>query len=311
MATQRKTTKKSPNKATVQQGTISEADLQAARATIAQAAIDDPTTVPPTATSQPQAPVNPLMEQIRIPGQTYQIPSQGIFYKNGELASDVTNGEVHVYPMTTIDEIIIRTPDKLFSGDAIKDVFRRCIPSILKPTELFSKDVDFLMVCLRQVSYGENFDVMHTHDCENATSQEYVIQMNQFIKSTKQINPTTLTNQFEITLGNKQHVKLHPIRYKDVLALMQVFEEEITPELQQQRMADTLTTLVSDVDGTSDKKMIHEWLINIPIKWAKELSRAIDSTTEWGPDFTVNVKCKDCGETTMITVPMNPVSFFI
>lgn len=294
----------------VQQGSISEAEYVAAQATVAQASREQnfqtEEFTPPA-----QTPTNPLMEKIRIPGQTYQLPSQGIFYTNGELAPDVSNGEVHVYPMTTIDEIIIRTPDKLFSGDAVRDVFRRCIPSILKPTELFSKDVDFLMVCLRQVSYGENFDVIHTHDCVDATPQEYVVKMNQFIRSTKQIDPTTISKRFETTLDNGQHIKLHPIRYKDVLSLMQVFEEEITPELQQSRMTDTLTSLVADVDGTVDKKHIHEWLSNIPIKWAKQLSKAIDDTTKWGPDFTVKTKCKDCGKQTKITVPMNPVSFFI
>jgi|GEM_PF-1534337 len=258
----------------------------------------------------PIVPVNPLMEKIRMPGQTYQIPSQGIFYTNGEIASDVTNGEVHVYPMTTIDEIVIRTPDKLFSGDAIRDVFKRCIPAVLKPTELFAKDVDFLMVCLRQVSYGENFEVIHTHDCPDAQPHDYTIKMNQFIKNTKQLDPTSIKSKFSVILDNGQMVNLHPIQYRDVLSLMQVFEEEITPTKQQDRMVTTLTGIVSDVDGITNKEFIKEWLIGIPVLLAKQLSKAIDATTDWGPDFTVKTKCQDCGKPTELNVPMNPVSFF-
>lgn len=305
MPTRKKTIPLTTKEPTVQQATPEELqqEIEALKKQVADKFDITPNQIP-------DAPVNPLMDKIRMPGQTYQIPSQGVFYTNGELAPEVEHGELHVYPMTTIDEIIIRTPDKLFSGDAIKDVFKRCIPSVLKPTELFAKDVDFLMVCLRQVSYGENFEVTHTHTCPDAKPHDYTIKMNQFIKSTKQLDPTSIKSKFSVTLDNGQYVKLHPIQYKDVLSLMQVFEEEITPELQQDRMVATLTGIVSDVDGVSNKDFIREWLIKIPILLARQLSLAIDATTDWGPDFTVKAKCQDCGKQTELNVPMNPVSFF-
>ncbi|HHA18120.1 MAG TPA: hypothetical protein ENK70_00230, partial [Methylophaga sp.] len=37
--------------------------------------------VPPV----PQKPENPLLQRIRLPGEIHQLPSGGIFYKNGEL----------------------------------------------------------------------------------------------------------------------------------------------------------------------------------------------------------------------------------
>ena len=93
-------------------------------------------------TEQPRS--NPLLERIRIPGETFTLPSQGIFYKNGELDDDSKNGEVYIYPMVTYDEIVLKTPDKLFSGEAITEVFQRCVPQIKKPMELLAKDVDFI-----------------------------------------------------------------------------------------------------------------------------------------------------------------------
>jgi len=39
---------------------------------------------------------NPLLENLRLPGETVRLPSGGMFYKNGELASHVNNGEIHV-----------------------------------------------------------------------------------------------------------------------------------------------------------------------------------------------------------------------
>jgi hypothetical protein len=255
--------------------------------------------------------INPLLDKIRIPGQTYQIPSQGLFYTNNELSPDVVQGEVHVYPMTTIDEIVIRTPDMLFSGDAIEQVFKRCIPQILHPKELFAKDVDFLMVCLRQVSYGEEFEITHTHNCEDAKSHDYMILMNQFIKNTKQLDPVAIQKTFTVTLDNGQVVKIHPIKYVDVVKIMQVFEEDITPQQQQDRMVTTLLSIIDTVDDVTDKKFIEEWLISIPVTWAKQLSSAIDATSDWGPNFTTKIKCSDCDVMMEVAVPMNPVSFFI
>ena len=84
--------------------------------------------VPPQETSPP---VNPLLERARLPGQTFTLPSKGLFYKHGEVDDSVlaAKGEVMVYPMVTLDEINIKTPDKLLNGTAITDVFKRCMPS--------------------------------------------------------------------------------------------------------------------------------------------------------------------------------------
>lgn len=299
------------NKATVKQA--SPIDLQQQvddlKLQIANQKPIPPTESPPVDIVQ-SVNANPLMAKARIPGQTYQIPSQGLLYTDGELDPSVENGEVHVYPMTTIDEIVIRTPDLLFSGAAVEQVFQRCIPSILKPRLLFAKDVDFLMVALRQVSYGEIFDVNHTHDCEDAQQLEYKVNMTPFIQNTKQIDPTSITRMFNIVLDNGQKVSIRPIRYDNVIRIMQVFDDDITPEEHQKRLLDTLVGIIDSVDGITADEHIAEWLRAIPIKWAKDISAAIDRTGDWGPTFTTEVECGDCGEMTKLTIPMNPISFF-
>ena len=114
-------------------------------------------------------------------GSTFQLPSRGLFYKKGELRDDVEMGEVHVHPMSAYDEILMKSPDQLYSGESVDKVFRRCIPQILNPSELISKDVDFLLVCLRQVTYGNDMEVTYTHSCEDAKSNSYIIPLSDFI----------------------------------------------------------------------------------------------------------------------------------
>jgi hypothetical protein len=102
---------------------------------------------------------NPLLQKIKIPGKRFRLPSRGLFYTQGELEDGVVDGEIIVYPMTSIDEMYLRSPELLFNGEAIDIVIKRCCPEIKKPLQLVSKDVDFILACLRVVSYGNSYTI--------------------------------------------------------------------------------------------------------------------------------------------------------
>lgn len=264
----------------------------------------DETKIPPT------PPVNPLLERVRIPGETHALPSGGLFYTD-ELDNSVKNGEVHVYPMTALDEITIRSPDKLFSGEAVNEVFKRCIPQIKDPMGLLAKDVDFLMVVLRKISYGDDFDIKYTHDCTDAKEHPYVVNMGHFVTNSKKIDPLTVTSMFSVTLENDQKIEMHPIRYRDIVNLMQSLSDDNSVEKNNSRMLDTMVDIISNVDGITDRDHIDEWIKTIPVGWAKKLSDCVERTGDWGPDFSTTIKCKDCNKDIEITAPMNPITFFI
>jgi len=257
--------------------------------------------------------VNPLLARVHMPGSTFKIPSGGLFYKNGELADDVIDGEVHVQPMTAYDEVLIKTPDLLFSGEAVEKIFKRCIPQIIKPKELFAKDIDFLMICLRKITFGDFFNIVYTHDCEDAKSHEYSIDINHFVKNTKRIDPTTIGSIYTTKINNGQTVKMHPSRFKDVIKMLQNIDPngDFTPEEETESIIDTIMSVISSVDDIVDKNMIREWLQTIPAGWIGNLSEAIEKTSDWGPDFVYKTKCKDCGKVVKITAPINPLSFFM
>lgn len=257
-------------------------------------------------------PSNPLLIRIRLPGETFRLPSGGVFYKNGELADDVTNGEVLVYPMTTIDEITMKTPDKLLNGTAFVDVFHTCVPQVLKPMELFAKDVDFLMVCLRKLSYGPSFELPWNHQCsKDAKEHTYSIPLDPFINNARALDPTTATKMHSLKLENGQEVKLQPAKIMDVIKMYQNmdFENVDTNKLHDQ-IIHTIASLVHSVDGISDREMIVEWAKKIPVKWVKMINESIEKVSNWGPNFEITLKCKDCGGEFTAQVPLNPVAFF-
>lgn len=257
---------------------------------------------------QPQQ--NPLLARIQIPGESFTLPSRSLFYNSGEVTPTCRDtGVVHVYPMKTIDEIIMRSPDKVFSGDAVTEVFSRCIPDILQPRELLQKDVDFLVVALRKVSYGPESAVTHTHSCDDVP-HEYNINIGTILNKAKALDPTQVVGRFTVKVGNGQLVKIEPIRYKDVIRLMQGMLEDVDPEVQQLMLLDSLCDIITAVDEFSDKPLIKEWLHSIPVMWANQISAVIDDTSKWGPDYQIHVECKGCNESIEVEAPLNPISFF-
>lgn len=255
---------------------------------------------------------NPLLDRVMIPGETFTLPSGAIFYNNGELSEDVTNGEITVNPMTALDEIVIKTPDLLFSGKAVEQIFKRCIPQVREPLQLLAKDVDFLLICLRKVSFGDSVEVTETHTCNNAKEHSYKLSVDYFIKKTKRIDPTTITSKYNIKLDNGQNVTLTPIKFKDYVDLMQQFDNEnSTPDQIRDATIKTLCNTITSVDEIDDKKMIREWLNKIPASYIRQISDSIYETTDWGPTYEQPVICEDCGEEFTATAPLNPIAFFI
>lgn len=258
--------------------------------------------------------VNPLLERLRIPGETYRLPSQGQFYSQGELDDTVKNGEVEVNPMTAIDEIVLSTPDKLLSGKAITEIFSHCIPQIRKPEQLLAKDVDFLMVCLRMVSFGQFMEVVYTHDCENAKEHTYNIDLQKMLRDTKQIDATQIEETYKTKLKNGQVVQMRPLTYGNIIELYSMAAltktDNITQDEAELLVINTLASVIASVDDVTDPLMIREWVIHLPLGWKRELEQVAQKLSHWGVDFTTHQKCKDCGKDLAVQVSANPVSFF-
>lgn len=259
-------------------------------------------------------PINPLLSRVVMPGETFALPSGGLFYDEGVLDPEVTNAEIYVSPMTTLDEITMKSPDLLFSGKAVKDVFSRCIPQVLDSGRMLSKDVDFLLACLRKVSYGDEMVVEYTHDCEGAIMHSYVVDVSRFVLGAKRIDPTTLKKEFTVTFPNGQVAEIQPVLFKDYLSIMQTLSQSSNqddPEKIRNEMVKSLAGLIRKVDEVKDNEMIKEWLERLPPKYINIIHEKVETVSSWGADFTADVMCLDCKKKVEIDIPLNPLSFFM
>lgn len=256
---------------------------------------------------------NPLMDRVKIPGETIRLPSGGIFYKNGELNSDVKNGEIHVYPLTAMSEILLRSPDMILNGEALTAVLNQCTPQIAEPMKLLSKDIDYLMTALRKVTYGDSMEIKYQHDCENAKEHSYTIQLSRILASSKPIDPTELNSTFTMSLPNGQALKLQPMRFSNVVEIMQsanAAADNNTATIGKQLIR-SVSFLITSVDEITDNEMIVEWLSEIPVSWFNDISKAIEQISDWGPDFHYTTVCKDCGQEVELSLTLNPLTFFM
>jgi hypothetical protein len=100
---------------------------------------------------------NPLSQFFRQPAIYVGLPSGGRFWADGCLDMP-ESGELPVYPMTSRDEITLRTPDALLNGQGVIDVIHSCVPNIKDAWSMPSSDVDHVLIAMRIASYGHHMD---------------------------------------------------------------------------------------------------------------------------------------------------------
>jgi len=110
-------------------------------------------------TSSPTIPKkqNPLASFMRQPKIYIRFPSEGQYWPEGSLEISET-GEYPVYSMTAKDELMLKIPDAVMTGQAVVDVLQHCIPNIKNAWMTPSIDLDYLLIAVRMATYGEKMD---------------------------------------------------------------------------------------------------------------------------------------------------------
>ena len=103
-------------------------------------------------------PQNPLFKHFRQPAIHIKLPSEGQYWPAGSVEIPQT-GELPIYPLTTRDELTLRTPDALMNGSSVVDVMQSCCPSIKNAWDMPSVDVDAILIAIRIASYGHELEV--------------------------------------------------------------------------------------------------------------------------------------------------------
>jgi hypothetical protein len=267
---------------------------------------------PETAIVTGSAKLQELREKVKQASYTYeeiQLPSMGKFYDG---VDGPKNGLIHVRPMTGHEEEILATPRLVKRGNAINTIFNRCIQEEYDSDKFLTEDRTYLLIYLRGISYGTNYEV--EVKCPECTrTSPYTINLHElyvdncpedydFSKLSDILPTTQLPFAFRLSRGDDE------IRVQDYREKRLRTGQEISTQTDDTLLYRT-SLLLEDLGGLKNKHEIQMLLKDLPINDVAYL-RNIINEPPFGVDTNAEVICPRCYNEFSIDLPLEASFFF-
>jgi hypothetical protein len=274
---------------------------------------------------------NPLAKHFRQPSIYLKLPSAGTHWPEGSIDLPIT-GDIPILPMSTKDEIVLKTPDALLNGQGVVDVIQNCCPSIKDAWNMPSVDVDAVIIAIRIASYGNQMDF--TSECPHCkTTNDYAVDLGIILSNITAPNYNTklAVDDLKFKLKPQPYFSVNRssmIAYEEQQILRSLGTLEDNPEeakrifnnnltklvdLNIQMLADS-TDYIETADGSivSDANFIQEFYKNCDTKIVKAIRIKLDEHSLYGSIKPVNVVCQneECAKEFDITITFDFASFF-
>lgn len=270
---------------------------------------------------------NPLQKYFRQPKIFIKLPSGGIYNQPGTIQGDPDH--MPVYGMTGMDEIIIKTPDSLLTGESTATIVSSCCPSIKNSWDISNIDLPLIMAAIRIATYGPAMDVGHT--CDNCQAHnEYEILLNQVIEYYMNVKFDNV-----LVLGDLV-VKLRPLNYKEstevsiknfklqqqIVQVEQIEDADRRQELLNQLFIElakinneiykmVVESVEIDNQVVTERRFIEEWIDNCE---KQVFDRVREHNKRNADTFAMPlfpVKCDSCGTEVKLSIDLDQSSFFV
>ena len=272
---------------------------------------------------------NPLQKYYRQPKVYVALPSKGVYYPEGSLQGDSSN--IPIFGMTGMDEIIMKTPDALFNGDATVKVVQSCCPYIKDAWKMPSTDVDALLVAIRIATYGSEMDMSHV--CPNCqTVNDLSINLSSVLEYYSSL---TFDGKIEI---DDLVITIRPLRYEEITkfnmenyrlqkTLMQLGQAESAGnDEESSKLQDEIYRRISEIQVelfiisienvqmpeaiVDDEALITDWLKNSDRDFFKKIKDKLETNKKVWDMPEQKVVCSNCSHESSAVITMDQVSFF-
>lgn len=271
-------------------------------------------------------PGNPLVKFFRQPKIFINLPSRGLYYEQGALAGNYE--QVPIFAMTGMDEIISKTPDALFSGEATARIIESCCPTIKNARLMPSIDLDTLMVAIRIATFGPKMTFSQT--CKNCqTENEYESDLTTIIDHFQALK---FVNTIEV--GNELIIKIRPLQYEEMnhfaienFKLQRMLYQ--TTELSDTERQKTIDKIYQDLSDlqlqlfltsiesiqvpetmVTQKPFIEEYLRNCDREIYNQIKIKLEHNKEIWSIPRQNIKCSNCGTEDKLQITLDQSNFF-
>lgn len=269
---------------------------------------------------------NPLQQYFRQPKIFINLPSKGIFNKQGSITGDVAN--MPIFGMTGMDEILMKTPDALMSGESTIRIIESCCPFIKDASDMSLLDLDLILTSIRIATYGNIMEILHTCPGCN-TENEYHVDLGKMIEhfSTCQYDNEVVLQDLTIKTQPLSYQQSTDFNIRNFQLQQQLRQtENITDETEQKRVvADIFKQLgvlqneifsasIESVQTTgtvvSERMFINEWLSNCDKSVFDNLRKQFEKNRETWRIPAHEVKCDTCGSENKVSIDLDEASFF-
>lgn len=272
---------------------------------------------------------NPLAKHFRQPAIHLSLPSKGQFWPEGSLELPAS-GDLPVYPMTTRDEITLRTADALLNGESVISVIESCCPAIKDAWRMPSIDVDAVIMGIRIASYGSDMDVSSTcehcnHMNSNTIDLNFLTAKIQSPDYSKIIEVGDLKFKMKpqayfdanknnlITFQEQQIMKTVNDLTLDEAEKMKEFHKHLNKliEINNNIIANSIDYIVVD-GGTkvNNRDHITEFVVNADNKVIKKIQKILEEFTNQASLPKMRAVCEECEKEYDVTVVFDYSSFF-
>lgn len=272
---------------------------------------------------------NPLRQYFRQPAIYVKLPSQGKFYPDNGIDLP-PNGEMPIYPMTAIDEITYRTPDALFNGQAMVNVFQSTAPNIRNGWDIPAMDIDTLLIAVRIASYGPEMDFGTTcpncsHESENTLDLRSVLDRIRAPDYSKTIQsgdmeivfrPMTYKNLNEnnqLQFEEQKVLQMMPdadIPETDKITAMNNALKKIT-DITVQALSQSIAMVKTPTAMVQEPEFIRELLQNCDRKLFNQIREHIVNLKAQAEMQPLDLTCPECSHKYIQAVTLDMTSFFV
>lgn len=247
----------------------------------------------------------------RIRPQTYiydeiTLPSRGVFY-NG--TDGPGNGVLHIRPMTGEEEQILATPRFVKKGVAINMIFQRCLKESYKTDEFLSIDRTFLLIYLRGISYGHEYEVeVKCQECD----KKFNYTINLAALMIKPCPPTFTPPLVDVLPKSQCQVYWKLMRGKDENQVSDHREKHIR-QFGDSGADDSLlyriSLMIDEIEGITDKLELMILLKKLPIQDISYL-RGLALDPAFGVETKIPITCPFCYCDFDVELPLEAGFFF-
>jgi T4 bacteriophage base plate protein len=255
--------------------------------------------------------LNELIDGLKPSAQYEEVtlPSRSRFYEEDSGIAP-KDGVIHIRTMTGEEEHILATPRFLKKGQAINMIFNNCVQENIQPDKLLTIDRTYLLIYLRGISYGPDYEVeVKCPSCAARFSTTIDLDAMTLSFCSDEFGPENLHDALPTT-GYKFSYRLSTVRDEQAIA---DYRDRRIKEFGDQAADNTWTyraaTLIDQIEGLDTHQELQTLISRLPINDVTYI-RNILNATPFGVDTKVGIICPMCAEDFEIDLPMEASFFF-